>query len=1192
MLATLDRDLLRLGHTLQAWRARLRLVQGAAALLAFTLLLGLFDLVFKTGPVGRWLAFAVLLALAGTLCALITLTLRRRFTTEGVAATLEHAFPELDNRLINYIQFARDGGTDPFKRAYLQTGAPALRSLDLTRMKNRKAERRSLLALAITATLLVLPLFFWGTHWPQALWRMVNPLTTIAPVTLTRIITIEPGDLALPQGSPVLLVATVQGLRGHTVQIEVDTDDARRSTVHLGSVASEPAQSFSHRIHAVNTRLRYRFRAGDAPPSPWHTITPFPPPAFTQITLAVVPPAYTRLPPAVLDARDAVVPVIPAGAHVTLFAETSTTLTSMHVTVPGDEPAPMQPDGRDTRWQAGLTITQPGTLQVRGTDSYGQPLGETIPFTLKPDQSPVIDITFPAGPVVLPPGEPPQIEFSVRDDYGISAVHLEQIDPGAKPDEHSDIVATWDPGGRPSMSQTWRGPPSPLRPTVLTFRLTAADNTPGHPQLARSEPIVFTIPSTVNMNETRDLLETEALDGLERVIALQKLNIESTRQHSGAPTDGTTDVWSENEQRQREIRSLTRTLLQNPLHPLGGRAESVSHLYANEMILAIDALAMIPSANPDDRARRTGQAIDLQSAILRGLSAAEFGTGKTRTQRRLSGISAMLQALIEGQARLVSATGAAVTDGRLDPTLAVTQDDLAEAVTLFETACRQDAEALRGSDAAFAERLDTLAAKTGERRIREDMLLAAEQIERNQATAAHAFAARAHAGLKDLERLLNQITLQQGGDDHQVRVEALAQARESLETVEAIHDAMRVAMDTLRGHTDKRDALSDIFAEEFMEIVRKNREALLEIPVDLHVFTDLNVANELLEDVFSIFQEVEQIAGTDRLKAEDGVEMAYAKNLEALEAMREMKDRFDDVEKWLEEEPDREKVVTEALDREEMPEAGIALGALAAAMEDLIGDLLDESDENMDTAQDGATTHAKPDIEAGWKVEEGDIASFGAKGASGNQAPDHKEQDGRANVGRQGMSSGETAAGSGTIGEGDDLMDERRTEDPVQAGQVQLEGEADTAATGGGKQSSGKAEDAGMSGGVRRMDSTEEGSQEGMAAMLARQVDAIYAQAALHNIRLDSLETVLQHLRQMDDAIAQGDIRRIEEHKRSAAEALQGAQARLAARPSAALDMDNPPPRIQDAVQSSPDLAPVQYRNQVAEYYKLLNENF
>ena len=296
------------------------------------------------------------------------------------------------------------------------------------------------------------------------------------------------------------------------------------------------------------------------------------------------------------------------------------------------------------------------------------------------------------------------------------------------------------------------------------------------------------------------------------------------------------------------------------------------------------------------------------------------------------------------------------------------------------------------------------------------------------------------------------------------------------------------------------------------------------------------------------------------------------------------------VDEWLGETPDNEKVVTEAFDLEEMPESGIATGALATEVEDLIGDLMENSEELDEASDDGATTHALPDMEMGWEVKERDIASYAAKGKSGNERPDHKEQDGRSNVGRQGMSTGETAAGSGTISEGDDNIEERRTEDPTQSGQVDLDGEADTKATGGGKLASGKADSEGMSGGVERMDSNEEGSDEGMAALMAREADAIYAKASMKNVRVDELKDAAHHLRQSADAIAKGDIQQVKEHRRIAVTSLQRAKAHLEAGTSSAMDTGGASGSIDDVIESGPDQAPPQFRDRVSEYYKALND--
>ena len=272
-----------------------------------------------------------------------------------------------------------------------------------------------------------------------------------------------------------------------------------------------------------------------------------------------------------------------------------------------------------------------------------------------------------------------------------------------------------------------------------------------------------------------------------------------------------------------------------------------------------------------------------------------------------------------------------------------------------------------------------------------------------------------------------------------------------------------------------------------------------------------------------------------------------------------------------------------------MPESGIALAELAAAAQDLLGDLLKEDQKMADEANDSATNQAVPDTQAGAQVAEGSIASFAAQGKSGNQAPDHKEQDGRSNVGRQGMAVGETAAGSGTIGEGDKNIEARRTEEPMQSGKVDLDGEADTKATGGGKLGTGKADAMGMGGGTERVDSKEPGSNEGMAALMARQADALYAKASMKNVRVDSLKTAAHELRQAADSVAKGNIEQMREHRKLAISSLSRATANLSAAPSGAMEAKGTTGALDNMIESGPDHAPPKYRAKVAEYYKALN---
>ena len=148
-----------------------------------------------------------------------------------------------------------------------------------------------------------------------------------------------------------------------------------------------------------------------------------------------------------------------------------------------------------------------------------------------------------------------------------------------------------------------------------------------------------------------------------------------------------------------------------------------------------------------------------------------------------------------------------------------------------------------------------------------------------------------------------------------------------------------------------------------------------------------------------------------------------------------------------------------------------------------------------------------------------------------------------------------------------------------------------TRATGGGKLGTGKADGKGMGGGAKRLDSTEEGSSEGMAALMARQADAVYAQASLKNMRVDSLKDAAHHIRQSGDAIARGEIGQSKEFRQLAVGALRKAQAELSEGPTGVVEFGRAPDMLKDAVEGGPDMAPPQFRDSVSEYYKALNES-
>ncbi len=1179
-----------IGRNLNQWRAELKLSLGLAAIGGWIWALGLLDVWLRMERPARLATWCILLVIVGGTVWLVRAALRSRFTLESVAATLEKAFPQLDNRLINYLQLSRNPEADPFKEAYVKNGVPAFLKLDLQQMRDRPRHRRNWFAAATAAVLLLIPLFIFGQAWSVALWRTVNPFTNIAPPSLTKILNVTPGATAVIQGEPLLLACSVKGFEGHEVRVEIEPSDTVKSVYSLGSIRGGEVQDFSYKTPKVTTGLRYRFKAGDAQDSPWFSVSTRPLPAFTNVSVAIIPPDYMRLPKRSLDAREGRL-AIPTGSSVRLTATANMPLKDVQTALASSEPHQFSiVDNNPNVWTASVVVSTGTAFTLRGRDADGIAFEESIPFTLDPDKSAGIEIVSPGSRATLPSGERPQIDFRVADDFGITEVFVEEVKPDATLEDKGTELKRWKVGAMREFRQVWRSENPAPQGADVAFRIVAIDNKPDNPNQSVSANIVFNAPPAVEAAKQREALDREARNNIESVIALQKQNLADTTRYKGAVKATAESKWKSTADVQSRIRTTVHDLLSNPLKPLGSLTTAMQKLYVNEMVLAVDSLQSIPAADDKKKEVLASEAVALQTTILKHLVSAVSAVDESKLERSVTGLSALLEALLRNQGNALKQTAALVeAKAKVPKQLVDAQDQIGTEMTAFLAACKQEAAQSAQTDAALSGTIERMTAKANELKIRGDMVIAAERLDQNQSADALPIQERILTGLKGLQAMLDQIKMQEEAEKRELLMDAVKQAKEKLNKIEALNEKMNEAMEQVKGQKNKDDQKSDEMTEDFAAMKENIKQALLEVPNDLHIFTELNVANDLVEDVFSVFQEIEQKEDSENDGADKVKESGAAKDEKMLAAMGEAQKRLDAMEMWLAEKPDEKKITAEAFDKAEMPESGVALGELAAAAQDLLGDLLKEDQKMAEKADDSATNQAMSDTPAGAEVAEGEIASFAAQGKSGNQAPDHKEQDGRSNVGRQGMAVGETAAGSGTIGEGDKNIEARRTEEPMQSGKVDLAGEADTKATGGGKLGTGKADAMGMGGGAERVDSMEAGSDAGMAALMARQADALYAKASMKNVRVDSLKTASHELRQAADAIAKGNIEQMREHRKLAISSLSRATANLSAAPSGAMEAKGTTGALDSVIESGPDHAPPKYRSKVAEYYKALN---
>ena len=1180
------------GRRLSQWQASLVLVLSCSAVLAILWIFSLSDIFVQFGRTGRVLAWLCLAAVIAAAMWRVNAIIKRPRTVLGVAALIERAFPQLDNHLINYIQFASSPNPSVFTEAYVKRGVPEWRQINIEAMKDRKAHIRANIVLAATLVFLVAPVFAAGRTWLVSLYRIVNPFSNTPPVSLTSIISVEPGDATALQGGPAILTCKVRGRKGHRVAVDIKPADTEKTSYDLGKITSGDIEEFSYRIPRLATDTEYRFRAGDSPFPKWYKLTARPPLAFTRVEIRATPPAYTRYNPRVFDGMAEEVEV-PQGSRLEIAALCNLPVTSLVATLKGEIPLPFSPDQDRKRWTGEAQVMSGTLLSLTACSEFGEVVETPVKLSIIPDKEPVITILSPKGKISLPPETTPSVQFSVQDDYGLAEVWIERVPAGSAKQTTGQVLEKW-PVSEWTFFKDWLARDLSVdRSQPLVFRVVARDNYPFGERRTASAPVVFE-PVQVESAAKKEAAALAAASAtLGKIIEMQRANVDKTTKYIAAIDATASENWLDLASVQETIRKLTGDLLQNKLNPLGSMTVPVRKLYMEEMPEVVAKLKDAGSLRGPEQKAAAERSLRIEETILRKLTFAEVAAEKSQTQRKASAVAAMLENLIKGQTKAIASTRDFIEKkASVGKSLVNQQDALASDVSAFMKACREEADSVSGSDPKLADSFRSIGSACEQEKIKEDMVRAAERLDNNLPADAVPLQEQALAKLKKIESMLNQSQVAAAEERLAAVTEAMEQTKVKLDKLAGLEAKVVESMLAVEKQQDKQDKETDLMEEEAAEIRRNMKDALLQVPVDLQIFPELSVANELVEDVIAGFEEVEQFAGSEKWGADKVQEINEIKPEFFIDQMKKARDRVDSSEMWLPDEPDVFKWNTEAFDREEQPK--MALGALSSTAEDLVGDLLKESKELEEATRDTATNFGQPDAPPpGWEVAEGDQVSFGAQGKSGNQAPDHKEQSGRGNIGRQGMANGEAAAGSGTIGEGDPNIEERRTPEPLQSGQIQADGDADTKATGGGKLGSGSADDVGMAGNgtEKRMDAAGAGSLEGLEALMAR-TDALYIKASLRNLRTDSLAAAAHHIRQAADAIAEGlPISQVREYQRKAAAALKQAQVELGAGVSASMADDAKALPVEDLVDSGAENVPSSYKDLVAEYFRSLNES-
>lgn len=1190
-MSNMNHSLNSINGKINRWHAFEYLIFAFALLLATWVALTALDVWLRPRFYGRMALSIALLTLLIAAVAWAIKILAHKRSPAAVAAFLEKKFPQLDNHLINRVLFANETSQSSWLKTYLKDGVPGFELLPLHEIKNWRLRKLGAAAVVVASIALIAPAFLLGNAWTVAMQRVANPFSHLAPPTFAKVISVQPENKTIVQGDGINLVVKAVGRAGQFIDLDLYPADDKRSTIRVGQIkATGTEEEFLYRVAKISTSLGYRFKVGDAYPTDNYKVDTVPPLALTSLQIKVTPPGYTALAPRTFDALTNTV-TIPVHSEVVFNAVCNRDIVSSEVKIEKTDLA-LTASTDKKRWSGSTLIEDGGLFQITAKDALGLTLQLPIRYQIIEDRSPSIMLVVPsASKAILPPNAIPALQFEASDEYGLDKIRIERVAKGAKPSAEGEVLKEWDMKGQKTFAEKWVGTLEDL-PLNSALRIVAIDNNkPGNPNRTVSPLITFEMTSGSSVLKNENQQRAEAKKTIAELVARQRTTLSvTTRLKEGLPTFDE-QSWKEITDKQNEIRTYASTLLKTKDTAIGTARVALGKAVQGPLPEAVVRLTRMSTGATDARVENAKLAVEAQSTVLRLLTQADESMNKGDVSQAASGVLIMLESIRKGQVANLGITLKNMQSGTAVVPKAIIdrQDNLAQDMETMIGFCRSEAKQDRDGE-EFGKLMVKIADKAVELKLQPVMVNIAELLD--SAKIADSLPPQ-HSVTNGIAVLMDFLKEWRETDTKEQTAEALAVIKDAHQSIKKLEDLQASVVDALRetgSQGDKTEKLNEDTLEEIAELKANMATAMLKVATDLQSMPELDAVNELVTDTFQTYEEMKQEKGSGTNAV---VETGLQKEDFLLDLLTKTGQKADEMEMWLFSKSDNVKRNTENLDKEEL-KAPIGQVTMPEELQDIVGDLL-EQEEEQKKADDSVTNQGDANPDSGWGISEGEWVDYNASGKSGNDRPDHKDQDGRSQVGRQGMSDGESMARTGKINEGDQNLDKRRTQDSNQSGDIEEEGHSDAVATGGGK-NSGYSQNKGMEGGegaTRRDTKVDSASAESTRAQLTRNAESVYAQAQLNNLRTYDLKKYIAFSKEISMLKNQhASPAMIAEMHKKALHALSTTYTSLESGISSS-DMgatSNAEADDTGTVAASPDEAPAEYRDMVSDYFKAIGQ--
>lgn len=594
-------------------------------------------------PMPVWLRWVALLGLAAYPVAAALHIKRkianREYAEEHAARMVEEGHPELDNALINAVQFERAIAASEAQaglmRREISRAGDAISVTQVDDVVDRQGERRArtVLFAAIGAWLVAMVLLpgVVFTILPRVFAPWLDDITP--PFSLTKI-DLEPKGASVRFGGSLLVSVSLRGPIPENLTLGTRTNKGAWSAAPLESV--EPGK-YAITLNDLREDTWIVAQGGGARSSRYLVKVVLPPLA-QSLQATYTYPAYTKKP----ANTEAVGEVGLHGLRNTkvrleVAANRDVTGGELLVEVP-DEPTqhfPLQVSEKNGRVAfANFPIVKNGTFRVALVSGESQVNSDAASgkIVIERDENPNVWFNEPAQEIVVTPQMKIALDLQADDDIGVNRVELHRVINGIADNASSmyEGAPVKEIGGRLVMDMADLG----VRPgDEITYYANAYDNDPGHPNFAETEPHKIKVMSPEEykqlLKEQRDAEKLsreisdikDALDSLaERQQELAEKMEKLAQELKANPNDAKlkkemTEAQAEQKKLQQEAKEMAQRLEDYAKSPSASKIEEalkkkVAEAAKNLAKAANEGMQKAQSSNPSEAAQGAKQATE------------------------------------------------------------------------------------------------------------------------------------------------------------------------------------------------------------------------------------------------------------------------------------------------------------------------------------------------------------------------------------------------------------------------------------------------------------------------------------------------------------------------------------------------------------------------------------------------------